>query len=135
MRPSLPALLLALAAVATAPAQSLSASERTRIDSAANAILAATGAPSASVAVARGGQIVLEQAYGTARQNPAPTPASSTMRYAIGSNSKQFTATAILLLAEEGKLTLDDKLSKWFPDLTRSNDISIRQLLSMTAGY
>ena len=57
------------------------------------------------------------------------------MRYAIGSNSKQFTATAILLLAEEGKLSLDDKLSKWFPDLTRSNEISIRQLLSMTAGY
>jgi D-alanyl-D-alanine carboxypeptidase len=57
------------------------------------------------------------------------------MRYAIGSVSKQFTATAILLLAEEGKLSLDDRVSRWFPQLTRANEVSIRQLLSMTAGY
>jgi CubicO group peptidase (beta-lactamase class C family) len=57
------------------------------------------------------------------------------MRYAIGSISKQFTATAILLLAEERRLSLDDKVAKWFPELTRANDISVRQLLSMTSGY
>ena len=57
------------------------------------------------------------------------------MRYAIGSVSKQFTATAILLLQEDGKLSLDDKVAKWFPQLTRAGDISIRQLLSMTSGY
>jgi D-alanyl-D-alanine carboxypeptidase len=57
------------------------------------------------------------------------------MRYAIGSVSKQFTATAVLLLAEEGRLSLDDKVAKWFPRLTRARDISLRQLLSMTSGY
>ena len=57
------------------------------------------------------------------------------MRYAIGSVSKQFTATAILLLAEEGKLSLDDKVARWFPKLTRANEVTIRQLLSMTSGY
>jgi CubicO group peptidase (beta-lactamase class C family) len=57
------------------------------------------------------------------------------MRYSIGSVSKQFTATAILLLAEEGKLSVDDKVAKWLPELTRASEISIRQLLSMTAGY
>jgi CubicO group peptidase (beta-lactamase class C family) len=57
------------------------------------------------------------------------------MRYAIGSVSKQFTATAVLLLAEDGKLSLDDKVAKWFPELTRANEITLRQVLSMTSGY
>lgn len=119
--------------VTATPAQQLTSAERAAIDSSANAILAATGAPSASLAVVRGGEIVYEQAYGHAIQ--PSTPARPAMRYAIGSVSKQFTAAAILLLAEEGKLSLDDKVSKWFPQLTRADDISIRNLLSMTSGY
>ena len=124
------ALLLVLAAPTAA--QQLAPEERARIDSAAAAVLAGTGAPSASVAVVRGGEIVYEQAYGEGRIG---TPATSTMRYAIGSVSKQFTATAILLLAEEGKLSLDDKVARWFPNLTRAKEVTIRQLLSMTSGY
>ena len=124
------ALLLLLAVPAAA--QQLAPEERARIDSAAVAVLAGTGAPSASVAVVRGGEIVYEQAYGEGRIG---TPATPAMRYAIGSVSKQFTATAILLLAEEGKLSLDDKVARWFPKLTRANEVTIRQLLSMTSGY
>jgi CubicO group peptidase (beta-lactamase class C family) len=57
------------------------------------------------------------------------------MRYSIGSVSKQFTAVAVLMLVEEGKLSLDDKVARWLPDLTRADEVSIRQLLSMTSGY
>jgi len=57
------------------------------------------------------------------------------MRYSIGSISKQFTAAAILLLAEEGKLSLDDPVSKYVPGLTDGDKITIRQLLSHTSGY
>ena len=64
-----------------------------------------------------------------------PVKATTSMRYSIGSVSKQFTATAILMLAEEGKLSLDDKVSRFVPGLTRGDEISIRQLLSMTSGY
>lgn len=124
--------LLLLAAVGPASAQQLTPRERAQIDSAARAVLAATGAPSASVAVVRGGEIVLAEAYGNGRVG---VPATPTMRYAIGSVSKQFTATAVLLLAEEGKLSLDDKVSRWFPKLTRASDISLRQLLGMISGY
>ncbi len=115
-------------------AQQLTASERAGIDSSAQAVLQATGAPSAAIAVVRGGQLVYEQAYGAGRIDPR-TAATPALRYAIGSVSKQFTATAVLLLAEEGKLSLDDKVAKWFPQLTRANEISLRQLLSMTSGY
>ena len=127
------ALLLA-ALPAAAVAQQLTTTERARIDSAVAAVLAGTGAPSASLAIVRGGEIVYEKAYGDGRIAPR-TAASPAMRYSIGSVSKQFTATAILLLAEEGKLSLDDKVARWFPELTRAGEVTIRQLLSMTAGY
>ena len=112
----------------------LSADLRAKIDSIARAGLKSSGAPSISLAVVKDGQIVYTNAYGQARVSPA-LPASPTMRYSIGSVSKQITAAAILLLAEQHKLSLDDKVSRWLPDLTRANEVSIRQLLSMTSGY
>lgn len=125
-----------LLALFSAPsvAQQLTPAERARVDSSAQAVLETTGAPSASVAIVRGGAIVYERAYGQARLDP-PIAARPDMRYAIGSVSKQFTATAVLLLAEEGRLSLDDRVAKWFPALTRADEISVRQLLSMTSGY
>ena len=64
-----------------------------------------------------------------------PPRLRSAMRYSIGSISKQFTAAAILMLVEEGKLSLDDPVSKYVPGLTRGNEVTIRQLLSHTSGY
>lgn len=132
-------LVLTILAVAVAsapcPAQAtLPAAMQASIDSAARDVLARTGAPSASVAVVRDGRIAYTKAYGTARL-ATTLPAATTMRYSIGSVSKQFTATAILLLAERHKLSLDDKVSRWLPDLTRANEVSVRQVLSMTSGY
>jgi D-alanyl-D-alanine carboxypeptidase len=93
-----------------------------------------TGVPSASVAVVRDGRIAYVKAYGKAQLEPSVL-ATTDMRYSIGSISKQFTATAILLLQEEGKLSLDDPVAKYLPDLTRANEVTIRQLLSHTSGY
>jgi D-alanyl-D-alanine carboxypeptidase len=107
---------------------------RAAIDAAARDALAATGAPSASVAVVRGGAIAYVQAYGSARLDPAEA-ARPAMRYSIGSVSKQFTATAILMLADEGKLSLDDPVGKFVPGLTKGDVVTIRQILSHTSGY
>ena len=62
-------------------------------------------------------------------------PLRPEMRYKIGSVSKQFMAMAILLLVQDGKLSLDDPVGRYLPSLTRANDITIRQLLSHTSGY
>ena len=105
-----------------------------KIDKVASDALTKTGVPSASVAVVRDGQIAYLHAYGHARLDPE-TPAKPEMRYRIGSISKQFTAAAILLLQEQGKLSLDDKVGKFIPNLTRANEVTIRQLLSHTSGY
>ena len=105
-----------------------------KIDKTVTDTLARTGVPSASVAVVKDGQIAYVKAYGDAKLEPK-TPATAQMRYSIGSISKQFTAAAILLLQEQGKLSLDDKVGKYIPDLTRANEVTIRQLLSHTSGY
>ena len=112
----------------------LPADLRAAIDKAAADVLQTTGAPSASVAVVRDGKVVYVNAYGKASIEP-PVSATAEMRYSIGSISKQFTAAAVLLLAEEKKLSLDDKVARWLPDLTRAKDITLRQVLSMTSGY
>jgi len=65
-------------------------------------VLTATGVPSASVAVVRDGKVACAAAWGDAKLDPK-TAAAPAMRYSIGSVSKQFTAAAILMLAEEGK--------------------------------
>ena len=119
---------LALAAHAAAP------SFDAQVDAAAAEVLKSSGVPSASVAVIRDGKVVLVRAYGQARIEP-PTGASPAMRYGIGSISKQFTAAAIMLLVEQGKLTLDDPVAKYFPALTRANEVKIRDLLNHTSGY
>jgi len=123
-----PALLRARPALRPAPGL------EAQIDRIASQVLAVTGVPSASLAVVRGGRIVYAHAYGWARLTPrmAATPA---MRYSIGSISKQFTAAAVLLLQQQGKLSIDDPVGKYVPGLTDGRHVTIREILSHTSGY
>jgi len=107
---------------------------KARIDRIAEQVIALRGAPSASIAVVEGGKLVYTRAYGLARLDP-PIAATPEMRYSIGSISKQFCASAILLLQEEGKLSLDDPVGKYVPGPTRGNEVTIREILSHTSGY
>lgn len=135
MRIRLTLFLLAVSPLfAQSPSAAWSSDSAKQIDDIAQKVLQATGVPSASVAVVVGDKIVYAHAYGDARVEPK-LAAAPEMRYSIGSISKQFCSTAVLMLAEQGKLSLDDKVSKYVPDLTRANEITIRQLLSHTSGY
>jgi len=111
---------------------------KARVDRIADQVLDQTGVPSASVAVVQHGKLAYAHAYGHARLATASDPgaaATADMRYSIGSISKQFTAAAILLLQEDGKLSLDDAVGKYIPGLTQGNKVTIRQILSHTSGY
>jgi len=105
-----------------------------QLDQQISATLAAYGAPSVSLAIVQNGALAYAKAFGYANLAEQRTAGTST-RYAVGSISKQFTVAAILLAQEQGKLSLDDKVGKYLPQLTRANEISIRQLLSHTSGY
>jgi D-alanyl-D-alanine carboxypeptidase len=138
MRPSVfLGLVLAAAGLArtTLDAQAAADSQLTHaVDSIAQQVLKNTGVPSASVAVVQRGKVVYAQAYGAAQLEPR-IPAQPGMRYSIGSISKQFAAASILLLQQDGKLSLDDPVAHYLPDLTRAGEVTIRQLLSHTSGY
>jgi CubicO group peptidase (beta-lactamase class C family) len=124
--------LVAIALPATALAQDLTATELAAIDRSVTAALAETGVPSVQVAVVRGGQVVLERAWGkTSETIPGPR---TDLPYPIASNSKQFLGALLLMLENDGKLGLDDKVAKWLPEVSGAKDITIRQLLSHTAG-
>lgn len=135
MRKPFVAAVLFLPVLAVAlPAQSPDAAFAAGVDSIAASALRATGVPSASLAIVQHGKLIYAHAYGDARLEPK-TAATPDMRYSIGSISKQFAVASVLLLQQAGKLSLDDKVGKYLPGLTRANDVSIRQLLSHTSGY
>jgi D-alanyl-D-alanine carboxypeptidase len=124
---------LALSTIA-APAQQLSPDTEAKIASVAQKILGDTGVPSASIGIVQNGKVAYTHAFGLARVNP-PIQAEAAMAYPIGSISKQFTATAVLLLQQQGKLSLNDPVSKYFPELTRASEVRIINLLTHTSGY
>ncbi|MDX6462861.1 MAG: hypothetical protein QOE55_6558 [Acidobacteriaceae bacterium] len=127
-------LLGTLPATLSAQTNTLDAATAARVDEAVAKVIADTGIPSASVALVKHGEIVYLHAYGKARLEP-PMPATTEMQYSIGSVSKQFTAALILMLVEDGRMTLDDPVGKYLPRMTRANQVTVRELLSMTAGY
>jgi D-alanyl-D-alanine carboxypeptidase len=118
---------------ATQSAATLEPAVAQGVDEAAVEWLESTKAPSVSIAIVERGAVVLAKAYGLARLDP-PTPAGAGTRYAIDSVSKEFTAAAILLLAQQGKLSLDDPLGKWFAGLGAASGATLRQLLTHTSG-
>jgi CubicO group peptidase (beta-lactamase class C family) len=89
--------------------------------------------PGASVLVARDGKILFEKGYGLA-DIEHHVPVTPETRFRIGSITKQFTAAAILKLQEQGKLSVEDTLSKYFPDYPRGGEVKLRHLLTHTSG-
>jgi CubicO group peptidase (beta-lactamase class C family) len=90
--------------------------------------------PGVSLAVARNGQIIKAKGYGLANIETNSAATAGTV-YELGSIGKQFTAAAIMLLVEEGKVALDDKITKYFPGAPQSwNQITVRHLLHHTSG-
>lgn len=86
----------------------------------------------AAVAVLEHGHIVYEHAFGERRLSGPPADVHT--RFEIGSDTKQFTAAAILQLKERRRLSLDDRLAAYVPGFPHANELTIRQLLYQTSG-
>jgi D-alanyl-D-alanine carboxypeptidase len=122
--------LMALLTGALAPASA----RADRVDDYVRAKLASRHIPGASVAVIRHGKVVLARDYGLANVEWRERADPDTV-YELLSVTKQFTAAAILLLAQDGKLALDDPVTKYPPDTpTAWHGITVRHLLTHTSG-
>lgn len=91
--------------------------------------------PGCAVAVSRSGQTAVAQAYGQANANLG-VPLTPESKFYIASDSKEFTAASVALLADEGSLRLDDSVVKWIPELPEAvyGAVTIRQLIHHTSG-
>ena len=103
------------------------------IDKLAAAAIASGESPGLEVAVIKNGKPVLVKGYGFADLEER-VPVANNSVFRVGSVTKQFTAVALLLLAEEGKVSLQDKLSKYYPNFPRANDITLDEMLHHTSG-
>ena len=91
-------------------------------------------APGAAVMVIQNGKPVLAKAYGLANLD-SKTPCTTNSNFRLASVTKQFTAMAILILSEQHKLSLDDKITKFFPGFPPyGKEITVRHLLTHTSG-
>ena len=124
--------LTAVALSTPSVAQDLRPNEIAAIDKAVTQALKDGQVPSAQVAVVRGAKLVLDRAWGKASERiPIATP---DLPYQIASNSKQFLSALLLLLRNDGKVSLDDTVARWLPEITGADRITVRQLLSHTSG-
>ena len=121
--------------VTTAPlaAQSDRAALTRRLDSASRAWLALGPSAGVSYAVVRGSDTLLLGALGQ-RDHEGALPATNATVYRTGSITKQFTAAAIMQLVEQGKVSLDDPMTKYLPEYSQWRTITVRQLLNHTSG-
>jgi D-alanyl-D-alanine carboxypeptidase len=93
-----------------------------------------SSAPGMSIAVLRDGQVILAQGYGLANVELS-VPATKDTVYELASLTKQFTATAIMMLVEDGNLSLADKLSQFLPHAPAAwSNVTVRHLLTHTSG-
>ncbi len=117
-------------------AQSAGASDKD-LATAINEILTQTyksNEPGASVVVVKDGKVIFRKGYGMANLELG-VPVEPDMIFRLGSVTKQFTAVAILMLAEQGKLSLDEDITKFLPDYpAKTQRVTVEQLLNHTSG-
>jgi CubicO group peptidase (beta-lactamase class C family) len=111
----------------------ISRAVKEKIDALVQAQPAQRVTPGIAVAISKNGRTIYENTAGE-RDVSSHAPMLITTPHAIGSITKQFTAAGILLLQQEKKLSLDDRLSKYVPEYVHGDDVTLRQMLNMVSG-
>lgn len=129
--------LASLAGVAIAASATLQAQDRSRLDSVSRFVageMTRQRIPGVSVAILRGDSVLLARGFGFANLE-LRVPASDSTIYQSGSVGKQFTAALVATLAEQGRLGLDDRITRWLPEGSGVWDsVTVRHLLTHTGG-
>ncbi len=128
------ALLVAVSACSSKQsAQAIRAQDASQLDAIVQQEIDQKVTPGIALAIAKDGQTIYQRSAGV-RDLSSRAPMLMTTPQLIGSITKQFTAAAILLLAQEKKLSIDDRLSKYVPEYVQGSKITLRQMLNMVSG-
>ncbi len=132
-------LLVITVAPASAQTDSLPSFAKDSMDSYINKALVDWEIPGAAVCIVKDGKVVLMKGYGVKEKGGSDKVDENTL-FMIGSNSKAFTATALAMLDNDKKLSLDDKVTKWIPQFKLDNKAAgeqaiIRDMLSHRIGF
>ncbi|WP_129775875.1 serine hydrolase domain-containing protein [Peristeroidobacter soli] len=131
------ALVLSSVAVADAPSPNFPATYKFKQNAEANAVFAkfdSTTSPGCAAAVAKDGKLIYSRGYGMANLDHG-VPITTQTPFHVASVSKQFTAASVILLAQDGKLSLDDDVRKYLPEVPDFGaPITLRQMIHHTSG-
>ena len=119
---------------AAAATDALTAAQTAAIDAIAATVIERKATPSVAIGVAKNGRLVFAKAYGY-RNLDDRVPADADTLYGIGSNTKQFTAAAIMMLRDQGKIDVDAPVSRYLPGIPHGDEVKVRNLLTHTGGY
>jgi CubicO group peptidase (beta-lactamase class C family) len=122
------------AAATSMPVVATTPIDPARVDSEIRKAVAEKHLVGLSVAIAQNGHIAFARGYGLKALAGHDSVTPETM-FAIGSVTKEFTCTAAMLLGEGGKLSMQDHVAKYFPNLTRANEVTLLELGQHVAGY
>ena len=128
------ALIAVLGSALPAAAQKQTPIDVAQVDSIIRKQMADKHIIGVSVGIMQNGQVVFARGYGVA-DVASGTPVTPSTMFAIGSVTKQFTCSALLMLQEQKKLSLRDPVAKYFPSLTRAKDITLLDLGGHLSGY
>lgn len=133
MRKAIAYVLIALALTCAQVCAQVTPARTHAIDQIAQGEVRAGSTPGMAIGVVQDGLLVYARGFGFANVATHRRVGAATQFYA-GSLSKQFTAAAVLLLAQDKKLSLDDKVTKYVPELSIARNVTIAQLLQQTSG-
>jgi D-alanyl-D-alanine carboxypeptidase len=124
--------VLALVLLAATP-KAFTTQMAAHIDAAARGALTRQHVAAISLAIVENGRIVYARGYGLRDVSHGEKADANTV-YPIGSNTKQFTAAAVLLLQQQGRLRIGDRLAKYVPDASHAAEVTLEELLAQTSG-
>lgn len=125
--------VLFVAAAAVAPANPLSRAQIKQIDDIAVSALTKQHISGMEIGIGRSGKVLYLHGYGL-RNRADKLPVTTETVFPIGSITKQFTATAVMLLVDRGKIDLNAHISRYLPSAPHGNEITVRELLNQTSG-
>jgi D-alanyl-D-alanine carboxypeptidase len=118
---------------AASPADTLSASQTAQVNAIVKSAMAKQHLVGAEIAIGRNGTLLFTQGYGL-RDRATGLPVTANTIFPIGSITKQFTATCVMQLVQQGKTNLDAKVARYLPEVPHASQITVRELLDQTSG-